>query len=119
MGLTILTGPDDYTPQPGWPCMLSSSGAPPIDDILSAPASEILLPQVLQLTPRGAAWGTDEAGDGQGASPVQLSFWSALAAWLAEIFASAFDVLRPRISRRWSPGGSSTRPRNTGSPTSA
>lgn len=93
MSSTIET--DDFVPQPGWPCNLApDTPAPAIDDILSNPDAATILPQVLALTPRGGAWGTDEAGDGQGASPVQRQFWTAIAAWAAADYAADFDVLR-------------------------
>ena len=51
-----------------------------------------MLPAVLALAPRGAAWGTDEAGDGKGASPVMLRFWRAIATWVADVNARDFAV---------------------------
>jgi uncharacterized protein YmfQ (DUF2313 family) len=93
MSQTILTD-GDFTPLPGWPCNVTLGGAPGIDDKLSAPSADDLLPQVLALTPRGAAWGTDEAGDGQGAGYFQRLFWKAIAAWQADSYARDFDVLR-------------------------
>ncbi|APT31931.1 hypothetical protein MCBMB27_02640 [Methylobacterium phyllosphaerae] len=59
--------------------------APPsVADREAQPTADDLLPQILQLTPRGAAWGTDEVGDGRGASPVQRRVWRALAAFVAD-----------------------------------
>ena len=54
----------------GWPCALLGAAPPSVLDREGAPAADDLLPQILTLTPRGAAWGTDEAGDGADASPV-------------------------------------------------
>lgn len=58
---------------------------PSVIDRESAPTADDLLPQIAGvLTPRGPAWGTDEVGDGSGASPVQQRFWRGLAAWTAD-----------------------------------
>lgn len=76
--------------QPGWPCVPASTTAPAIDDKLSAPTGDELLPQILALTPRGPAWGTDEAGDGKGASPLMRLVWSAIAKWSAASYAVDF-----------------------------
>jgi uncharacterized protein YmfQ (DUF2313 family) len=66
---------------PGWPCAPAASNAPSVADLLSAPTGDDLLPQVLALTPRGPAWGTDEAGDGSGASPMMRKVWLAISKW--------------------------------------
>ena len=68
---------------PGWPCYGFPTVPPSVVDAEAQPTADSLLPQILPLTPRGAAWGTDEVGDGKGASPVQRRFWKALAAWAA------------------------------------
>lgn len=68
----------------GWPCASLPAAPPSVFDLEAQPSADDLLPQILALTPRGAAWGTDEAGDGRGASPVQRSFWRAIAAWAAD-----------------------------------
>lgn len=68
----------------GWPCYALPTDPPSVVDLEAQPTADSLLPQILPLTPRGAAWGTDEAGDGSGASPVQRSVWRALAAWAAD-----------------------------------
>lgn len=68
----------------GWPCHGLSDTPPSVADRQSHPTADDLLPQVLALTPRGPAWGTDEAGDGRGASPWMLRFWRAIAAWAAD-----------------------------------
>ena len=68
----------------GWPCAILAATPPSIIDREAAPAAADLLPQVLALTPRGPAWGTDEAGDGRGASPVQRSFWLGVATWVGD-----------------------------------
>lgn len=78
--------------EPGWPCALLASNPPSVIDRLSEPTGDDLTPQVLALTPRGPAWGTDEAGDGQGASPVMRGFWRAIAGWAADIYRAAFDA---------------------------
>lgn len=75
-----------------WPCDALPTEAPSINDVLSAPSGDSLLPQVLASAPRGEAWGTDEAGDGKGASPVQLKFWRGISECLAEIFRWSFEV---------------------------
>lgn len=75
-----------------WPCDVLPSNPPPVQDALSAPTEASLLPQVLAVAPRGPAWGTDEAGDGQGASPVQLKLWRGIAGCIAEIYSWAFEV---------------------------
>ncbi|KQP11148.1 hypothetical protein ASF28_08885 [Methylobacterium sp. Leaf99] len=69
----------------GWPCALLPAEPPSVADRQSNPSADEILPQVLALTPRGAAWGADEAGDGKGASPVQRSFWRGIAAWVADL----------------------------------
>jgi uncharacterized protein YmfQ (DUF2313 family) len=77
---------------PGWPCAPAQSGAPSVDDKLSDPSADDLLPQILSLTPRGPAWGTDEAGDGQGASPLMRLVWKAIAAWNAASYQVDFTL---------------------------
>ena len=69
---------------PGWPCAALSATPPSVLDAEAQPTADTLLPQILPLTPRGPAWGTDEAGDGRGASPVQRRVWRAIAAWAAD-----------------------------------
>ncbi len=76
----------------GWPCALLPAIPPAVNDRLSAPTADDILPQLLQLTPRGPAWGTDEAGDGQGARPIMLAFWRALAGHAAQNYAIDFDL---------------------------
>ena len=76
----------------GWPCAALPADPPSVADRLSDPTADDLLPQVLQLTPRGAAWGTDEAGDGQGASPVMLEVWRGVAAHAAANYATEWDL---------------------------
>lgn len=68
---------------PGWPCYSYPTTPPSVIDVEAQPTADSLLPQILTLTPRGAAWGTDEVGDGKGASPVQRSVWRAFAGWVA------------------------------------
>lgn len=69
---------------PGWPCYSFPTVPPSVADREAQPSADDLLSQILALTPRGPAWGTDEAGDGRGASPVQRSFWRAIAAFAAD-----------------------------------
>ncbi len=76
----------------GWPCADLPTDPPSVVDKLSNPSADDLLPQVLQLTPRGAAWGTDEAGDGRGALPVMLQVWRGLAAHAAANYATEWDL---------------------------
>ena len=76
----------------GWPCALLPAVPPSVADRQSNPSADDILPQVLALTPRGPAWGTDEAGDGSGASPVQRSFWRAIATWVADLNRRDFEV---------------------------
>lgn len=68
----------------GWPCYGLPSDPPSVVDLEAQPTADTLLPQILPLTPRGPAWGTDEGGDGRGASPVQRSVWRGFAAFLAD-----------------------------------
>ncbi len=68
----------------GWPCYALPTDPPSVVDLEAQPTADSLLPQILPLTPRGPAWGTDEAGDGRGASPVQRTFWRAIAGWAAD-----------------------------------
>ncbi len=77
---------------PGWPCALLPAVPPAVNDRLSAPTADDILPQLLQLTPRGPAWGTDEAGDGQGSRPVMISFWRALAGHAAQNYSIDFEL---------------------------
>lgn len=65
---------------------------PSIADALSAPDEAALLPQVLACAPRGPAWGTDEAGDGAGASPNQLKLWRGIAAALSDLYRWSFET---------------------------
>ena len=82
----------DATIPAGWPCALLPIVPPSVADRQSNPSANDLLPQVLALTPRGAAFGRDEAGDGKGAGPVMRRFWRAVAAWVADINARDFEV---------------------------
>lgn len=75
-----------------WPCDVLPTNPPSVQDSLSAPLDPVLLPQVVAVAPRGAAWGSDEAGDGQGASPVQLGVWRSIAGVAAEIYKWASEV---------------------------
>ena len=61
----------------------SELAPPSIEDAQTAPTAAQLLPQVLTLTPRGQAWGTDEAGSAAGVSPVMAMFWTAVSSWIA------------------------------------
>ncbi|MGU3539968.1 putative phage tail protein [Methylobacterium sp. A54F] len=85
-----LGGPDALAA--GWPCAILSATPPSIADRQSNPTGDDLLPAVLALTPRGPAWGTDEAGDGRGASPVMRFFWTAVAKWAADLNARDFAL---------------------------
>lgn len=76
----------------GWPCALLTDPPPSVADKQSNPSAADLLPAVLALTPRGPAWGTDEAGDGRGASTIMRLVWTAVAAWVADINARDFAV---------------------------
>ena len=76
----------------GWPCSLVTGTAPSVADKQSNPSADDVLPAVLALAPRGPAWGTDEVGDGQGASPVMRKVWRAIAAWVADLNRRDFQV---------------------------
>ena len=76
----------------GWPCARLASNPPSVMDRLSAPTADDILPQLLQITPRGPAWGTDEAGSGLGAEPVMLSVWRAIAGHAAWNYKVEFDL---------------------------
>jgi len=78
--------------QPGWPCALLPATPPSVGDRLSDPDPDDLLPQVIAVAPRGPIWGTDEAGDGTGASPVMRKLWRAVAGWLADLYREAFET---------------------------
>jgi hypothetical protein len=58
----------------GWPYSLVTGTAPSVADKQSDRSADDVLHAALALAPRGPAWGTDEVGDGQGASPVIRSF---------------------------------------------
>ena len=76
----------------GWPCALLPANPPSVADKLAAPTADDLLPQLLQMTPRGPAWGTDEAGPGPGANPVMLGFWCAIAARMAWNYGVEYEL---------------------------
>ena len=76
----------------GWPCALLPADPPSVADRLSSPTTDDILPQLLQMTPRGPAWGTDEAGPGTGANPVMLGFWRAIAARMAWNYGVEFEL---------------------------
>ncbi len=79
---TVDTVPDGC--EPGWPCEALPDTPPSVADRQAAPTVDDLYPQIAGvLTPRGPAWGTDEAGDGRGAQPVMRGVWRAIAAWVA------------------------------------
>ena len=81
--LTVDADDPDRVPA-GWPCARLPTAPPSVADRQSAPSADDLTPQIAGvLTPRGPAWGTDEAGDGRGAQPVMRQAWRALAAWVA------------------------------------
>jgi len=85
-------GVGEHATQAGWPCALLGLTPPSVADRQSNPTADDLLPAVLALAPRGPAWGTDEAGDGQGASPVMRRVWRAIAAFFADVNARDFEV---------------------------
>ena len=76
----------------GWPCALLPANPPSVADRLAAPGADDILPQLLQLTPRGAVWGTDEAGPADGANAVMLQVWRAIAGHAAANYAIDFDL---------------------------
>lgn len=76
----------------GWPCASLPAVPPSVTDRQANPTAEGVLPQVLALTPRGPAWGTDEAGGGRDASPVMRAFWRAIAGWVADANKREFDL---------------------------
>ena len=80
------------TSSTGYVCPVLNGVAPPTTDILSDIDSDLALSQTLTLTPRGPAWGTDEAGDGSGASTVLRGWWRALAGVAADGFRAAFET---------------------------
>ncbi|WP_058617627.1 putative phage tail protein [Methylobacterium indicum] len=80
--LTVDASPEGC--DPGRPCEVLPTVPPSVVDRQAAPTADDLYPQIAGvLTPRGPAWGTDEAGDGRGAGPVMRGVWRALAAWTA------------------------------------
>ncbi|GJD65183.1 putative phage tail protein [Methylobacterium frigidaeris] len=80
--VTVDTVPDGCGP--GWPCEALPGTPPSVADRQAAPSADDLYPQIAGvLTPRGPAWGTDEAGDGRGAGPVMRGVWRALSQWVA------------------------------------
>lgn len=67
------------------------AGAPPsIADAESSPTAATFLPQVQLLTPRGAAWGTDEAAIS--GPTVMKGVWTAIAGTFATLWSAAFDA---------------------------
>lgn len=115
----------------GWPCAALPAFPPSVVDLEAQPTADSLLPQILPLTPRGPAWGTDEVGDGKDASPVQRTFWRALAGWAAghlgldwtaatQTFPSAITYTLPDWERELGlPDGCSTAPQGTQARTAA
>lgn len=82
-----------YAPRPGWPCFGLAAEPPSVMDRQAAPNADDIVSQIAGvLTPRGPAWGTDEVGDGTGASPVQRLVWKALAAWVADLNCRDFEL---------------------------
>lgn len=82
--LTTIDADDRALIPPGWPCAVLAGTPPSLSDAQSDPDPEAVLGQIAGvLTPRGPAWGTDEAGDGRQAGPVMRTLWRALAAWVA------------------------------------
>lgn len=92
MLVSVDAGYDPFKPQPGWPCYTLGSIPPSVADRQADPSADDLLPQILALTPRGPAWGTDESGDGSGASPVMRRVWKAVAAWVADLNRRDFEL---------------------------
>lgn len=74
-----------FSLQPTWPAASLPADPPSVEDAQTAPTATDLLPQVVALTPRGAAWGTDEVGNINGCSPIMASFWLAIAKWVADL----------------------------------
>lgn len=72
------------------PCELLPETPPSVADILADPSDLTMRGAVVSLAPRGAAWGTDESGDGKGASPFQLAYWEAVGAAFGNLFRLAF-----------------------------
>lgn len=91
--LSADIGDDPNAPQQGWPCFGLGTTPPSVADRQADPTADDILPQIAGvLTPRGPAWGTDEAGDGNGASPMQRLVWKALAAWVADLNRRDFEL---------------------------
>lgn len=78
--------------QPSWPAALLPVDPPAVDDAQSAPITDEILRQILPLTPRGPAWGTDEAGNPGGVSPVMRQLWRAIAGWTATLNIRDFEA---------------------------
>ena len=74
-----------WTLQPGWPAARLPIDPPEVVDRQTDPTVEEILPQVVALTPRGAAWGADEIGNAAGASERMAQFWTALARWVVDL----------------------------------
>lgn len=75
-----------------WPCDALPVVPPAIGDALSNPQGDALLDAVLASTPRGPVWGTDEQGDGRGASPEQLKVWRAIGRAFAGFYSWAWEA---------------------------
>lgn len=86
-----------YALLPDWPQARLIGEPPTIDDQQSAPTPALLLPQILALTPRGAAWGTDEAGSADRVSPVMAQYWTAIAGWVVDLNTREFVVAAQAI----------------------
>lgn len=73
------------------PCDLLPTNPPSISDVLSDPSAEIMQGAVIALGPRGPAWGTDEAGDGKGASAGQRKYWGRIGEAFGDLYRLAFS----------------------------
>ncbi|PZQ13626.1 MAG: hypothetical protein DI565_13875 [Ancylobacter novellus] len=74
-----------WTLQPDWPAARLPIDPPEVVDKQTDPTVAEILPQVVALTPRGPAWGTDEVGNAASVSPRMAQFWTAIAAWVVDL----------------------------------
>lgn len=75
------------------PCELLPTVPPSISDAESAPDDVMMAGAVIALAPRGAAWGSDEAGDGSGASAKMRTYWGRIGAAFGYLYRLAFDTV--------------------------
>ena len=73
------------------PCDLLPENPPSILDALADPSADLMQGAVISIAPRGAAWGTDEAGNGAGASLNQAGYWRGIGSAFGDLYRFLFS----------------------------